>query len=157
LRLARRDRGRRIDHGGQRFVIDGDPLGRVARRRQALGHHEGHRVADEADPVVRQRRPWRRHHRAAVAARIRHLAGQTAEPLGSQLRPGQHREHAGGGARRGRVDGPDARMGMRRAQHVAVGLPVEVDVVGIAAGAGDEAAVFLAPHRPAHAELAHVR
>ena len=45
------------------------------------------------------------------------------------------------------VDRADARMRMRRAQEHAVGLAVHHDVVGVAAGAGQEARVFAAPQR----------
>ena len=69
------------------------------------------------------------------------------EPVGQRVLAGQHREHAGHGARRGDVDRADQRVGMRRAHRGAIGLARQIDVVAVIAAAGDEACVFLAAYR----------
>src|SRR6202050_5022475 len=57
------------------------------------------------------------------------------------------REPAGHGARRRGVDRADQRVGMRRAHRGAIGLARQIEVVAVAAAAGDEARVFLAAYR----------
>src|SRR5205085_1137614 len=56
--------------------------------------------------------------------------------------PREDRDDAGRGLRLAYVDRADARMGMRRAQEGRMRLPRPADVVGVAAGAGDEALVL---------------
>ncbi len=46
-----------VDDGGQRLVVHDDQLGRVLSEIAARRDDEGHRVADEADLVVCERRP----------------------------------------------------------------------------------------------------
>ena len=61
------------------------------------------------------------------------------------------------GRRLGRreVELADAGMGMRRAQHIGVGLAEQVVVVLETAVAAQEALVLEAPHRLPDSELAH--
>src|SRR5262249_53358053 len=68
---------------------------------------------------------------------------------------GVDRDHAGGGARRRGVDPRDRRVRMRRAQHGGISLARQIDVVGVPAGAGDEADVFLARDGLTDTELTH--
>lgn len=68
---------------------------------------------------------------------------------------GQHGQHARRGGRRLCVEAGDAGMGVWRAQDMAIGLAGQVDIVGIAPAAGQEAAVFLAADGLAEAELFH--
>jgi hypothetical protein len=81
-----------------------------------------------------------------VLVRIR---GERAVPdrldaVGGEVGAGQHRHDPRDGERRRRVDAADARVRVRRADEADVKLPVGVDIVAVAAGAGDEARVFLA-------------
>ncbi len=46
-------------------------------------------------------------------------------------------------------------MGVRRAQHVGVGLARQADIVGVTAVTGDEALILEAPDRLAHSKLSH--
>ena len=71
---------------------------------------------------------------------------------------GEDQQHAGRRlARASRVDRSDARMRMRRAQHIGARLTDELDVVDIAAGASHQIRVFLPRHRLANSEIAHRR
>ena len=149
------DRRRRVDHGRQRLIVDDHFLGGILRRRDRLGDDEGDRGADVANAIGRQHVMRRDRHRRAVAVG-QHDVGRRAgggemrdalEPVGERVLAGQHREHAGHGARRGDVDRTDQRMGMRRAHRGAVGLARQIDVVAVIAAAGDEARVFLAAYR----------
>ena len=60
-------------------VVDLDQLGRVLGLLQRLGHHQRHRIADMAHPVLHQHRPRGLAARAAVAVLQRHQAGHVAE------------------------------------------------------------------------------
>jgi len=68
---------------------------------------------------------------------------------------GVNRQDAGGGERGGEVHSVDSGMRMRRAQHIAVSLAGQVDVVLEAAIAAEKALVLEAPHRLPDSELAH--
>src|SRR5262249_35439671 len=57
---------------------------------------------------------------------------------------GVDREHAGRFLRSVGLDRLDLRVRVRRAQEIRVRLVGELDVVGVLAGAGEEAGVFLA-------------
>ena len=103
----------------------------------------------------------RRHSRHAVAD-IAHLVGGQGRLIGGpgdhavgpgQIRAGHHREDAGQGLGGAGVDGADARVGVRRAQDLAVGHARQAQVVGVeglAGGLGD--GVGLAPPGPEHQE-----
>ncbi len=56
----------RIDHGGERLVIDNDFLGGVLRLRQRIGDHDGDRVADIIGLAGGERGVRRHLHRRAV-------------------------------------------------------------------------------------------
>ena len=70
-------------------------------------------------------------------------------------RAGEHREHARHAGRGLGVDRFDRGVGVRRADEIGIGLAGPVDVVGVVALAGDEAAIFLAAHRGADTGRAH--
>ena len=149
------DRRRRVGHGRQRLVVDDHFSAASLACSDRLGDDEGDRGADVADAIGRQHVMRRHRHRRAVAVG-QHDVGRRAgggemrnalEPVGQRVLAGQHREHAGHGARRGDVDRTDQRVGMRRAHRGAVGLAGQIDVVAVIAAAGDEARVFLAAYR----------
>ena len=69
------------------------------------------------------------------------------EAVGANVGAGEHAEHAGHRLGLGGVDADDARVRVRRAHHRRVGLPLDAEVVGEAALAGEQPAVFLAAQR----------
>jgi hypothetical protein len=71
-------------------------------------------------------------------------ADQPADLVGGEIVAGQHGQHAGLGQRRRRVDSLDRGVRVRRAHEIGVGLSRDIDVVGVAALAGDIANIFLA-------------
>ena len=128
-----RECGEAVDHGVERLVVDLDQLGRLARGLGAVGHDEGHRIADMAHAAIGQRRPRRHDHRLH-----RRQARHVAQPLGRKVGMGVDGTHAGERRRRRNVDPLDERMGMRRAQHVAVQAICNRDVIDVAAAARQE-------------------
>ena len=149
--------GRRggVGDGVERLVGNRDPFGRVRRGGGSLGDDRGDDVADEAHPPVGQHRQLG----AAPGRAVRvfedevdepgdhRIAGDRPHPVGGEVGGGQHVDRAGRRARRARVDADDAGMGVRRAQHDGIGLPVEDDVVGIAPAPAQEPQVFLPENR----------
>ena len=116
----RRAVGARLGGGhdcGQRLVVGDDQLGRIERLVIGLRHHEGDVVADPARPVLGQRR-IRRPEDAAVAPLQSIGHRQVAPSRGLPVFSGEHGEHARRGLGLGGVDRANARMGVRRAQHV---------------------------------------
>ena len=142
------------DRRRQRLVIDFDQLGGIARLLDRFGNHEGDALADRAHFVGDQDRPQRA--KALRAAHVfGHRRGEAAELVGNDIGAGQNGEHAVGGLGLGGVDALDARVRMRRHHHHAVALVRQVDVVDIAAAAGDEAWVLDPGHWLTDAELVH--
>jgi hypothetical protein len=151
-----RDRGGGGDHRRQRPVVDRNAFGGVARRGHAFGHHHGDLLPDIAHAVGGKERLRRVAVRGSVAVgqrdvgrrlhRDRHVR-HVLEPVGRHVGAGQHGEHARHGARRRRVNAGDARMRVRGAHEHRIGLSGQVDVVAVAAAAGEQAPVFLAVQR----------
>jgi len=88
-----------------------------------------------------------------LALAIQELLAQGTTDEAVEALIAQHRERAGRLPRGGGLDGDDARVGVRGADHHRVGLARQVHVVGVAAEALDEAGIFDARHRLAHREL----
>src|SRR6266705_2116007 len=82
-------------------------------------------------------------------------ADQIADLVGGKLDSGENREHARHLGRGAGVNRFDRRVGMRRTKKIGIGLPRPIDIVGIVAGAGDEAAVFFAAYCGADTGRAH--
>ena len=122
-----------VDDGRQRLVVDLDQLGRFARDLLAVGHDEGHRIADMAHAAHGQRRPRRHDQRLH-----RRHAGQRTESVGGEIGSRVDALHAGQRRAPRNVDPLDERMGVRRAQHVAVQGGRSVDVGDVAAAADKE-------------------
>ncbi len=136
----------RIDHGGQRLVVNHDFLGGVFGLRQSIGDHDRNRVADMIG-LAGGNRGMRRHlHRRAVFRQHRPAANQVAELVLGKLRAGEHAGDARHFRRRRGVDVFDLGMRVRRADEIDRRLPRPVDVVGVVAFASDETLVFLAAH-----------
>ncbi len=121
-RRARLDRFDRIVDARQRLEIDGDQLDRILGKVTAFRHHPDNGLADIAHLAARQRQDRRRVITAHARGREQRL------DRGFDVVRGQHRKHAGGGARGGAIDGADARMrvfaaaegDMQQARHLAV-------------------------------------
>ena len=145
----------RIGDGRQRRIVDLDQFGRVARLLRRLRHDQGHRVADIAHAFGLEDGAAGIGHGGPAGPRHIHLAGQRRQAVGRRVMPGQHRQHARGRRRPRRFEAADAGVGVWAAQDDAMGLARQVDIVGEAARAGDEAHIFLAPHRLADAVLLH--
>ncbi len=142
------------DDGRQRLVVDLDQFGGVARLHRRFRDHEGDAVADRAHLVGFEDRTQRAE--ALRAAHIlRHRRREAAELVGDDIGAGEHREHALGRPSLGGVDAFDARMRMRRHDNGRVALVRQLDVVDIAAAAGDEARVLDPGHGLTDAELVH--
>ncbi len=139
----------------QHRVIDFDLLGGVARPRQRLADHDGDRVADMAGFAIGKNGMRRHFHRRAILGVDHPAADQIADLVAGELRAGEHREHAGHGGGGFGVDRFDRRVRMRRADEIGKSLARPVDVVGVMARAGDEAAIFLATHRCADTGSTH--
>src|SRR5260370_20204111 len=82
-------------------------------------------------------------------------ADQIADLVGGEFGSSKNREHARHLGRGAGVNRFDGRVGMRRAKKIGVSLPRPIDIVGIVAGAGDEAAVFFSAYRGADTGRAH--
>ena len=128
-------------------VIDLDQRGGVARLRLCFGDHHGNALADEADPVVRQR-PARRTVALRPAHVLRHHAGhQRTHAVSDIVLAGQHGDDTRSRRRGARVDTTDVGMRHRREDENRVGHARQHDVVDILAATGEEFGVFLAMNR----------
>ena len=128
------ERRHAVDDGRQRLVVDLDKLGRLAGDLLAVGNDEGHRIADMAHAALgkcRARRHDQRLHR-------RH-AGQRTETVGGEIGGRVDALHAGKRRASRNVDPLYERMGVRRAQHVAMQASRNGDVVDVTAVADEEA------------------
>ena len=147
------DRFRRQRHGGQGLVVDLDQLRRVLGLRERLRDDESDRITDVArttlhEPVMR----WRPHRRAVrTLALERHL--HRAER--GDVRAREDSEDTGCFQRGARVDGPNARVRVHRADDDRVRLAGEIDVVVKAALAPNEPGVLEALDALPDPELAH--
>ena len=119
-----------------------------------FGDDEGDALADRAHLVDGEDRA-RRAKALRPAHVFRHRRRQRAEPVGLDVGAGEHGEHAVGGLGLAGVDPFDAGMGVRRHDHDAVALMRQVEVVDIAAAAGDEARILDPRHGLADAEFLH--
>ena len=154
-RAARRGGRRGVRHRRQRVIVDVHALGGVLRLGQGLRDHHRHRIADIAHPLRAEALVRRSEHGRAVGpgALERHLHG--AEAVAGEIGAGEDGDHARHRARGGGLDGPDARVGMRRAQHDQVDLAGQVDVVVEAALALQQPRIVEAPDPLPDPELFH--
>ena len=137
------------------IVTDIERFGAVAGRGQRLADDNGNRVADIARLALHQARMAGRVHRRAVFRMDHPARRQKADTVGGQILTGQHGNHARhrhGGAR---VDGCHGGVGVLAAAERGIGLPGDIDVVGVVALAGDEAMVFETRHTGADPCLRH--
>ena len=146
LRGAGRDRVVEGGDGGPRLVADVDRLGGVARGVERGRDDRGHRFADVADDVGRERALRRRGRRLAVGALEVGRARQRLHAVALEVGAGDDRDHAGQRGGGARVDRGDRRVRVRRAQEHDDRLAGRGDVVGEAAAAGEERVVLDALH-----------
>ena len=153
-RGARLDRIFERHHRRQGLIVDGDQLGRVARLLQGLRHHKGDPVADRPHLAAGEDRPQR-----PVAFWAAHVLGhdrhQASDLVGFGVGAGEHRENPRSRLGRGGIDAGNARMGVRRHHQHTVALQRHVDVVDIAAAAGDKTGVLEPVDRLADTEFCH--
>ncbi len=81
--------------------------------------------------------------------------GSVPMPSASRSARGEHAEHARHLPRRLGIHGAQHAVGDARAHHHGEGLARVAMVVGVAAGAGDEAQILNAPERLADTEFHH--
>ena len=148
-RRAGRHRALGIDHMGQRVEIDLDHLQRILGQIAVGGQHGRDRLALEAgDPVG--------HGKIIVLAQTRQGA-EHGDRVGAphHLLAGQHREDTRHGQGGTGVDPKDAGMGERVAQDRDMAHARIVAIIHEAAGAAQQALVFLARHAPADQAVLH--
>ncbi len=112
-----------VEHRRRRRVLDRDQRQCLRRDLRSLGRDRGHRFADVAHPLARQRRFV--------------LADRQYPERALEVGAGEHRAHAGQGQCAPGVDAQDARTGMRRTQDRGVQRVGHAQVVGVAGAAGD--------------------
>ena len=139
----------------QRLVIDLDQFGGVDRLVVIFRNDEGDIVADHPHAVFDQSRIARLIAGHAVAALKPAGHRQIAEAGRLVLGAGQNGEHAGRGFGFRWVDRTDARMGMRRAQHITEGHSGEHHVGDVAAVTFDQSRVFETWDGLANCEFTH--
>ena len=99
-------------------------------------------VAYPPDPIVCEGRIFRTIDALAIRPHATFRDRQVAPARGEPVRPGQHKENAGGCARCLRVNRHNPRVGVRRTQHDGMHNSGQADVVDVAAGACDQRAVL---------------
>ena len=156
LRRARLDRSADVRNGGQLFVIDDDGFRRVLGLVLGLGDHDRDRLTHKAHGLRRHRRPCAHLHARAIPGGNGPAADQIADLVVDELLTGQHADHARHLHRRRRIDTFYLGMCMRAADEVCVGHAQQLDIVDVAAFAGNETTVFLAHDACANAFNAHV-
>ena len=153
-RSARLDRILERDHGWQGLIVDRDQFGSVARLLQGFRHHKGDAVADRPHLAARQDRP-KRAVAFGAAHVLRHDRHQASDLVGLGVGAGEHGENPRSRLGRRRIDSLDTRVGVRRHHQHAVALQRHVDVVDIAAAAGDEAGILEPGNRLTDTEFCH--
>jgi len=121
--------GFRIDHDVERLEVEPDQLGCVYGLPGTLRDHERYGLAHETDMPGGERRPRenRRHDWKADASRKAKVGG------------GQHGDDAWRGSRRFNIDSPNRGVRKRRPHKGNVETALRLDVVDVAARAGDQA------------------
>ena len=157
MQHGRAGAGRRggVYNGGQHAVIHDDFLRRLARDRIGVGDDDGHMVAHIAHLALGEGGMGARLHGRAVLGMDHPAANQAAHLVGGDVVAGEDCKHALHLAGGGGVNPVDRGVGVGGADEEGMGLPMTIDVVGVAALAGDEAEIFLAEDGCANACLAH--
>ena len=135
-----RDRRQRVD-------VDEDRFGGVLGLGDGFGDDGGNRLADMADLALRQRIADGAQHRRAVAVVHDLPRRQRADAARLEFGRGVDGEHARHALRLRGVDAADDAVRITAAHDHAIGLARKIDVIGKAAGAGDEHRIFAPRHR----------
>jgi hypothetical protein len=70
-----------------------------------------------------------------------------AQAVGCRIAAGEHREHAGAGARIRRIDFDDPGMRMWRTHDACVGLAGQAEIGGVSPGSDEKSRILAARHR----------
>ncbi len=135
-RAVRLQRLFRVDHEGQRLIVDDDFFGGVLGQRAAVGDHGHHPFAGIARLPDRERMALDHGRIEPVHQRI---------GRGREFVAGQHIMHARHRQRRRGIDRDDARGRMLRGQHRHMQHALERDVGDVMAVARDETAILANP------------
>jgi hypothetical protein len=135
------NRGLFIDHRGQRLVVDIDSAQGIVGFGLRRGHHQGHAFADETHALDGDDRAGRH-----LGSRNDPVRDDGAD-LSRQVLAGKRQADAGRGAGCGEIDAADDGMGMRRSQDRHMQHARQLDVVDVAAVAGDELEILPPPQR----------
>ncbi len=139
------ERALHVRRRGQGVEIEDHRRGRIGGLGGRLGERDGHRLADVAHAVHRERGNGRGGQGLAAAAGEGGGGRDRAQPGRDEIAPGEDREHAGQGDGAARVHPADDAVGPRRAGERGVDLAGPIHVVGEAAAAGEERPVLAAP------------
>ena len=142
LRRAVADRGFLVDHGGQHFVVDVDQADRVVGLGLRFRDHQRHAFADEANAIDRDHRPVRH-----LGARDDPVRNDRADLAGEIALPDKPRRTPGAALAAERSTLLMIGMGMRRSQHRHMQHARQLDVVDVAALAGEELEILAPPER----------
>ncbi len=142
-------RGARLHRDGQVLVLDRHQLGGVLRDRLGLGHHQRHRLADEAH-AANWARPVRNGTRSELPPTPlkNAMAGAPFQPVAARSAPVTTSSTPFEAFRLADIDPHDPGMGPVGPDEVAGDLTVEMVIGGVTALARDQAKVF-----PAASEL----
>ena len=112
-RRTGRKRATRIGRVRERLILEAHQNRSVAGRALAARHHHRKRLANIAHMPIRQHRPRGNKRGTAVTILLRHGRAHWADACGAQVTGGIHTQHAGRGARLGRIDRKHTRVHMR--------------------------------------------
>ena len=133
-----------VGHGIERLVLDLDEFGGVFGLLKRFGDHHGDVVAHVARFAVGEYRVRGLLHRLSVGAGDQPPAGQSVDAVRGDVIAIEYRDDAGRGSSRRLVHADDAGVGVWRAHEHGVRHAAKIDVVGVLAGARQEAIVLFA-------------
>ena len=155
LRSAGFQRRRGVHHRRQHVVVDVHRGGCILGLSPGFGDDRQNGLADEAHAPDRQRRVRAHFHRRPILGMDHPAANDVGDAAGCQFLAGMDRDHPRHLRRRSGVDRLDRGVGVRRADEDRMRGVGRQHVVGIPAGAGDEALVLLAKDAGADAVICH--
>ena len=120
----------RVEYRGEKLVLDLEQPAGFFRRALGLRHDRGHPLTDEAHDIVE--------HVGVVGIDQMILVRGRRVELARHVLPGEHGDHAGHRESLVALDRSDARMRMRRAQHLEMERAVRRNVERVARFAGDD-------------------
>ena len=144
-----------VTDGWQRLIIDGNQFGRVLGGGHGRRDNHRHDIPDMHDLTDGHRVMRRDRGDGAVSVWQRHLGWVPRpngvrdgfQPVRQHVLASQHGQHGRNCQGRSRIDSPDPRMRVRRAQHERIGLVGQVGVVAVVALPRQKAQILLAAGR----------